>query len=137
MHQETSTTPNTGTRQNAWTHGCKIFIQCWAGVWQMHRENTEKEQDDDHDQDSLEKSWRLKHNSSQHPHWIKSISQNLGLETFLAGAVQKGISGSHANSDDFPWKNPQKSIIIRVFRPFVLIMMDFCGFFQGKSSEFA
>ena len=42
----------------------------------------------------------------------------------------------HANSDDFPWKNPQKSIIIRVFRPFVLIVMDFCGFFQGKSSEF-
>ena len=38
----------------------------------------------------------------------------------------------HANSDDFPWKNPQKSIIIRVFRPFVLIMMDFCGFFPRK-----
>ena len=37
----------------------------------------------------------------------------------------------------FLGKNPQKSIIIRVFRPFVLIMMDFCGFFQGKSSEFA
>ena len=30
-----------------------------------------------------------------------------------------------------------KSMIIRVFRPFVLTMMDFCGFFQGKSSEFA
>ena len=37
----------------------------------------------------------------------------------------------------FLGKNPQKSIIIRVFRPFVRIMIDFCGFFQGKSSEFA
>ena len=46
-------------------------------------------------------------------------------------------SGIHANSDDFPWKNPQRSIIIRVFRPFVRIMMNLCGFFQGKSSEFA
>ena len=27
--------------------------------------------------------------------------------------------------------------MIRVFRPFVLIMMDFCGFLQGKSSEVA
>ena len=59
------------------------------------------------------------------------------LKTFLAGALYRAISGIHANSDDFPWKNPQKSIIIRVFQPFVLIMMDFCGFFQGKSSEFA
>ena len=33
------------------THGCKIFIQCWAGVWHPYREI---------------------HNSSQHPHWIKT-----------------------------------------------------------------
>ena len=28
----------------------------------------------------------------------------------------------HANSDDNPWENPQKSVIVRVFLPFVRIM---------------
>ena len=56
---------------------------------------------------------------------------------FFSGCIVEGIPGIHANSDDFPWKNPQQPIIIRVFRPFVLIMMGLCGFFQGKSSEFA
>ena len=32
-------------------------------------------------------------------------------ETCLAGALY-GISGVHASSDDIPWKNAQKSIII-------------------------
>ena len=31
---------------------------------------------------------------------------------FLGRCIIWGISGIHANSDDFPWKNPQKSIII-------------------------
>ena len=25
---------------NSWTHGCKILIQCWAGVWHLHRQST-------------------------------------------------------------------------------------------------
>ena len=44
----------------------------------------------------------------------KGTSQFLikfGLETLLAGAIVQGISGIHANSDDFPWKDPQRSII--------------------------
>ena len=36
-----------------------------------------------------------------------------------------GISGIHANSDDFPWKTPQKSIIIRTNSRNTRIMMDF------------
>ena len=35
------------------------------------------------------------------------------------------------------WGNPQKSIIMQVFRPFVRILMDFCGYSQGIPSEFA
>ena len=31
---------------------------------------------------------------------------------FFSGCIILGISGVHANSDDFPWKNPQRSIII-------------------------
>ena len=45
------------------------------------------------------------------------------LETFLAVHCI-GISGFHANSDDLP----QKSIIIQVLQPFVLVMMDFWVF---------
>ena len=38
------------------------------------------------------------------------------LGDFFSGCIVQGISGIHVNSDGFPWKNPQKSIIIRVFR---------------------
>ena len=49
-----------------------------------------------------------------------------------------GNFGSHANSGDFSWKKATKiAIIMQVFRPFVRIKMNFCGFFQGMSSEFA
>ena len=34
------------------------------------------------------------------------------------------------------WENAQKSIIIRVFRPFVRTTMEFCRFSQGMSPEF-
>ena len=55
---------------------------------------------------------------------------------FFSGSIVLGISRVHANSDDIPWENPQKSIIIRVFRPSVRIMMDLCGLSIGMSSEF-
>ena len=48
-----------------------------------------------------------------------------------------GASRIHANSDDLPWEKKQKSIMIRVFRPFVQILMNFCLVSQGMSSEFA
>ena len=35
------------------------------------------------------------------------------------------FSKIHVNSEDIPWDNPQKSIIIRVFRLFLPIVMDF------------
>ena len=41
-------TPSAG--QNFWIHGCTIFIQSWAGVWQPHRASTV---------------------APQHLHWIK------------------------------------------------------------------
>ena len=72
-----------------------------------------------------------------------ALSGNFGqpgqtpIGDFFSGCIVQGISGSHANSDDFPWKNPQKSIIISTNGRNTRIMMDFCGFFQGKSSEFA
>ena len=47
---------------------------------------------------------------------------------FLTGCIVWGVSRIHANSDDTPWENNQKSIIIRVFRPFVRIMMDLVDF---------
>ena len=50
---------------------------------------------------------------------------------------KKGFGVFYANSDDIPWKNPQKSIIIRTDGRNTRIMMDFCGSSQGKSSEFA
>ena len=52
----------------------------------------------------------------------------LHLETFLPGALYRN-SGKSANSDDIPWKLHRN--------PNTRIMMDFCGFFQGRSSEFA
>ena len=39
------------------------------------------------------------------------IENNVG--DFFTRCTVLGISGIHANSDDFPWKNPQKSIILR------------------------
>ena len=53
------------------------------------------------------------------------------LETFLAGALYREFR------ELMPWKNPQKSLIISTNGRNTRIMMDFCGFFQGKSSEFA
>ena len=54
----------------------------------------------------------------------------------LAGALYREFRESNANSDDFPWKNPHKfhhnSGVSAVLS---LIMMAFCGFFQGKSPE--
>ena len=63
----------------------------------------------------------------------------LMLETFLAGALYREFCREFMRIlTDFPWKTPQKSIIIRVFWPFVANYDGFfCGFFQGKSSEFA
>ena len=58
-------------------------------------------------------------------------------QPFLAGALYRAFREFMRILTTFLGKRPQKSIIIRMFRPFVLIMMDFCGFFQGKSSEFA
>ena len=55
---------------------------------------------------------------------------------FFSGCSM-GNSRIHANPDDIPWENPQKSIIMRVFQPPVRIMMDFCGFSQGMSSVFS
>ena len=66
----------------------------------------------------------------------KWISQTQKLETSLPGALHRELRGFMRILTTF-FGNPQNSIMIRVFRPFVLIMTDFCGFFQGKSSEFA
>ena len=43
----------------------------------------------------------------------------------------------HANCDDIPWGNKQKSIIIRTKGRNTRITVDFCLFSQGMSSEFA
>ena len=69
------------------------------------------------------------------PEVLGDGSMNFG--DFFTGCIVHGVSRIHANSDDIPWENKQKSIIIQVFRRFVQIMMNFRGFSQGMSSEFA
>ena len=61
----------------------------------------------------------------------------LELETFLAGALYREFREFMRILTTFLGKNPQKSIIISANGRNTRIMMDFCGFFQGKSSEFA
>ena len=63
------------------------------------------------------------------------FGQNVGYklvygQTFVTGCVVKGILTGHASSDDILCENPQKLIIIRVFRPYVRFLLDFCGFSQ-------
>ena len=58
------------------------------------------------------------------------------LETFLAGALYRKFREFMRILTTFLGKT-QKSIIISTNGRSTRIMMDFCGFFQGKSSEFA
>ena len=56
-------------------------------------------------------------------HAVRATSWNLPgnisrIGDFFPRCIVLGISGIHANSDDFPWKSQQKFIMIRVFRPF-------------------
>ena len=57
--------------------------------------------------------------------------------TFLAGALYREFREFMRILTTFLGKNTQKSIIISTNGRNTRIMMDFCGFFQGKSSEFA
>ena len=76
--------------------------------------------------------------SEKHDFQINShVIADTDIGDFLAGALYREFREFMRILTTFLGKNPQESIIIRVFRPFVLIMMDFCGFLQGKSSEFA
>ena len=69
----------------------------------------------------------LKHKGKQQQFTAKmrNVTPTLSAPTpcktssFFTGCIVQGIPGIRANSDDFPWKNPQTSIIIRVFQPFV------------------
>ena len=61
---------------------------------------------------------------------LEQLRDNFG--DFFSGCIVQGISGIHANSDDFPWKDPQRSIIIITNGRNTRIMMDFCGFFSRK-----
>ena len=62
---------------------------------------------------------------------------NVALETFFLGCIVLGVSRIHADSDDIPWEKPQKSVILHTDGRNTRIMMDFCLFSQGMSSEFA
>ena len=59
------------------------------------------------------------------------------LGTVLAGALYREFREFMRILTTFVGKNPQKSIIISTNGRNTRIVMDFCGFFQGKSSEFA
>ena len=55
------------------------------------------------------------------------------LETFFAGALYREFREVMQILTTFLGKKPQKSIIISTKGRNTRIMMDFCGFFQGKS----
>ena len=54
---------------------------------------------------------------------------------FFTGCIALGMSGIHADSETFLGKTHRNPSYFGRFG-FVRIMMDFCGFFQRKSSEF-
>ena len=87
--------------------------------------------------DCLRQRLRLDLQLERRKNYFVRCGNGLSLGDFFSGCIVWGISGIHTNSDDFPWKNKQKSIIISTNGRNTRIMMDFCGFFQGKSSEFA
>ena len=60
---------------------------------------------------------------------LHNVQENLMLETSLAGALYREFREIMRILTTFPGKNPQKPIIIRVFRPLVRIMIGFCGVF--------